>query len=56
MPLRCCFEVSDVQDRPSVSHSLPAVPVDPDVELLAILQYHVCEHAATLSTIMGLNT
>jgi len=41
------FEVSEAQARPSVSHSLP---VNPDVELSALLQHHVYQQVAILAT------
>lgn len=42
------FEVSDAQNRRSVTPFM--LSTNPDVELSAPLQHHVCLHAITLPT------
>ena len=49
------LKVSYVQATPIVEVSLFLLPSDPDVELSATLQHHVCLHATMLPAMMTMN-
>jgi hypothetical protein len=49
------FEVSEAQARPSISVFPMPADSDPDVELSATLQSHVCLHATMLPAMLTID-